>query len=120
MGYEDPRFNQEVDRATGYRTKSILAVPLLRRQTSASENRALAVIQMINKTEFDGAIGKFDEEDIQVMETFATFVASKLEGTSLLEKGAASGPVESEAGKAFHLSASPSNRRRDSSKHFDG
>lgn len=73
--YEDSRFNQEIDKKTGYHTKSILAVPLLRKNSS---QQVLAVIQMINKTEFDGAIGKFDDEDIQVMETFATFVASKL------------------------------------------
>merc|ERR1719150_1949091 len=100
--YEDPRFNQEVDRKTGYRTQSILAVPVLRRHASGSA-RVLAVIQMINKTEFDGAIGKFDDEDIQVMETFATFVASKLEGSSML--AAVSAKSESEAAMAFDLNA---------------
>jgi adenylate cyclase len=79
--YEDPRFNQEVDKKTGYHTKSILCVPLMRKLT----NQVLAVIQMINKTEFDGKVGKFDDEDVQVMETFATFVAGKLEGSSLLD-----------------------------------
>merc|ERR1711948_101124 len=53
--YEDSRFNQEIDKKTGYHTKSILAVPLLRKNSS---QQVLAVIQMINKTEFDGAIGK--------------------------------------------------------------
>lgn len=91
--YEDPRFNKEIDIKTGYRTTSILAVPVLRRQ-----GKVLAVIQMINKTEFDGAIGKFDDEDLQVMETFATFVASKLEGSTLLTSGDG---VSSEGDKAF-------------------
>jgi len=95
--YEDPRFNQEVDRSTGYHTRSILAVPLLRKSDS---HQVLAVIQMINKTEFDGKVGKFDDEDIQVMETFATFVAAKLEGSSLLDKPSAGSP-KNEAGMAF-------------------
>lgn len=95
--YEDPRFNQEVDISTGYHTRSILAVPLLRKSDS---HQVLAVIQMINKTEFDGKVGKFDDEDIQVMETFATFVAAKLEGSSLLDKPSAGSP-KNEAGMAF-------------------
>mmetsp|Transcript_30420 Transcript_30420/g.68894 ORF Transcript_30420/g.68894 Transcript_30420/m.68894 type:complete len:209 (-) Transcript_30420:99-725(-) len=95
--YEDPRFNQKVDKETGYHTRSILAVPLLKK---SDPGKVLAVIQMINKTEFDGKVGKFDDEDIQVMETFATFVAAKLEGSSLLEKPQPGSP-KSEAGMAF-------------------
>mmetsp|Transcript_80659 Transcript_80659/g.202943 ORF Transcript_80659/g.202943 Transcript_80659/m.202943 type:complete len:470 (-) Transcript_80659:223-1632(-) len=106
--YEDPRFNQEVDRRTGYRTKSILAIPVLRR-IQQSNSRCLAVIQMINKMEFDGATGKFDDEDIQVMETFSTFVASKLEHSALLAPPAKCN--ESEASKAFDLDANNSQSR---------
>merc|ERR1712139_607964 len=73
--YQDQRFNQEVDKKTGYKTKSILAVPVLSDQ---GHGRVLAVIQMINKTEFDGEVGAFDEDDVQVMETFAKFVGGKL------------------------------------------
>jgi len=99
--YADPRFNQQVDRETGYRTRSILAVPVLGQHPGAPGGpRPLAVIQMINKTEFDGAIGKFDDEDVQVMETFATFVASKLERSSLLAQAPGGA---SEAGKVFNL-----------------
>lgn len=113
--YEDSRFNKEVDAKTGYQTKSILAVPILRRNTAVGQGGALGVIQMINKTEFDGAVGKFDDEDIQVMETFATFAASKLEVSSLL--AAAQAEVESEASKAFDLPvrslSQRSSKRRD-------
>lgn len=78
-----------------------MAVPVLRRHSHAGD-RVLAVIQMINKMEFDGCIGKFDDEDIQVMETFATFVASKLETSSLLG-GSSGGQAASgnEASAAF-------------------
>merc|ERR1712139_277785 len=46
----------------------------------------LAVIQMINKMEFDGEVGRFDEEDIEVMLSCVNFISSKLEGSSLVEK----------------------------------
>lgn len=86
--YSDSRFNQTVDKQTGYKTQSILAVPVIRRTRKSGTSNVLAVIQMINKMEFDGNVGKFDEEDIQVMETFATFVCSRIEGSKLLEDGA--------------------------------
>lgn len=79
--YEDKRFNADFDKKTGYRTQSIIAVPVKKPPT---HDVACAVIQMINKTEFDGEIGKFDEEDVQVLETYATFVATKLSQSSLL------------------------------------
>eukprot|EP00930_Biecheleria_cincta_P073543 TRINITY_DN60820_c0_g1_i1.p1 TRINITY_DN60820_c0_g1~~TRINITY_DN60820_c0_g1_i1.p1 ORF type:complete len:462 (+),score=85.83 TRINITY_DN60820_c0_g1_i1:103-1488(+) len=79
--YADPRFNSAFDKQTGYRTQSIIAVPVKRPPT---HDTACAVIQMINKTEFDGEIGKFDEEDVKVLETYATFVATKLSQSSLV------------------------------------
>jgi adenylate cyclase len=84
--YADSRFNQAIDKQTGYKTTSMLAIPVLRKKRTKNIGHVLAVIQMINKMEFDGEVGKFDDEDIQVMETFATFVASRLEGSALLEK----------------------------------
>jgi len=95
--YEDPRFNQAIDAKTGYRTQSILAVPVLSRRSRT----AIAVVQMINKMEFDGEVGKFDEEDVQLMETFATFVASRLELSSSLLNKQNNSSKESEAGAAF-------------------
>lgn len=101
--YQDPRFNQSIDKQTGYKTTSMLAVPVLRRKRcDKNVGKVLAVIQMINKMEFDGEVGKFDDEDIQVMETFATFVASRLEGSSLLEKTShKKDAADTEAHRAF-------------------
>jgi len=81
----------------------MLAVPVLRRKRcDKNVGKVLAVIQMINKMEFDGEVGKFDDEDIQVMETFATFVASRLEGSSLLEKTShKKDAADTEAHRAF-------------------
>jgi len=42
--YADPRFNQNIDRQTGYRTKSILCGPL-----RGGDGRTLGVLQVLNK-----------------------------------------------------------------------
>lgn len=100
--YADSRFNQAIDKQTGYKTTSMLAVPVLRKRRAKNAGMVLAVIQMINKMEFDGEVGKFDEEDVQVMETFATFVASRLEGSTLLEKSSSKKDAgDNEGAKAF-------------------
>ena len=53
--YADPRFNREVDLRTGYRTRSILAIPLL-----DHEGRLVGVAQVLNRR--DGAFGRLDEQ----------------------------------------------------------
>lgn len=42
--YDDPRFNPEVDRATGFRTRSLLTVPL-----RGWDDRPLGVLQALNR-----------------------------------------------------------------------
>jgi len=61
--YADPRFNAEVDRRSGFRTRSILAVPI-----KDSAGRVFAVAQLLNRR--DGQ--PFDAGDEQ---HFAEFVA---------------------------------------------
>mmetsp|Transcript_75093 Transcript_75093/g.212394 ORF Transcript_75093/g.212394 Transcript_75093/m.212394 type:complete len:483 (-) Transcript_75093:144-1592(-) len=98
--YADSRFNQEVDKKTGFRTHSILAIPMLwdgaenasQFQPSgsmASSHQVIGVIQMINKVSFDGQLECFDDADVEVMELFAKFVAPKLATSSMLARRAA-------------------------------
>lgn len=42
--YEDPRFNRQADKATGFRTRSLLAVPMV-----DIESKPVGVIQAVNK-----------------------------------------------------------------------
>ena len=42
--YKDPRFNQNIDKTTGFHTRTILCHPVL-----SSDNSVLGVIQMVNK-----------------------------------------------------------------------
>ncbi len=54
--YADPRFNADVDRLTGYRTRSMVCVPLLYRE------RIIGVVQGINKL----GGGVFTEDDLEL------------------------------------------------------
>ncbi|KAJ9448750.1 Histidine kinase 4 [Diplonema papillatum] len=60
--YCDPRFNKEIDKETGYRTRNLLVYPIVRsalkRNRGSSDNKVFAVIEAINKLE-----GVFTYED---------------------------------------------------------
>ncbi len=73
--YADKRFNQAVDRATGYRTRSILTIPL-----EAERGELIGVAQVLNK---DG--GPFDEADEEVAGALAAQVAVAIKRARLLE-----------------------------------
>ncbi|HJW99734.1 MAG TPA: GAF domain-containing protein, partial [Terriglobales bacterium] len=59
--YADPRFNREVDKRTGYTTRSILCMPM----KDASE-KIIGVFQLLNKES-----GAFTAEDEQLLQAFA-------------------------------------------------
>ena len=59
--YQDPRFNRDVDKKTGYRTRTILCYPLINQ-----EGEIFGVIQAINKK---GKI--FNADDEQIMYIFS-------------------------------------------------
>ena len=67
--YQDPRFNKEVDAHTGYRTRSLLCMPLYTRAGSI-----LGVIQLLNKK-----AGVFSEEDEAFLRIFANHVSVFIE-----------------------------------------
>ncbi|GFK95873.1 Phosphoserine phosphatase RsbU [Fundidesulfovibrio magnetotacticus] len=71
--YADPRFNREVDRRTGYRTNTILCVPLTAR------NRTIGVAALMNKT----TGGPFTEEDLDLFTIIAAQAAIAIENARL-------------------------------------
>jgi GAF domain-containing protein len=94
--YADSRFNQAFDKKTGFKTQSILAIPMFDDsgntfRHSAEDKGVVGVIQMINKVCYDGQLEYFDEQDIEVMELFAKFVGPKLSHSSMLKKDQHSG-----------------------------
>ncbi len=63
--YQDVRFNQHIDRATGFRTRSILCVPVY--DTSQAPPVLAGVMQVINKRD-----GDFDLDDVDMLKDFAS------------------------------------------------
>lgn len=74
--YADPRFNREVDARTGYRTRNILAVPLI-----DSRGRVLGVFQAINKLN-----GDFSQEDLELLRLLSVYAVDSLEASILYKK----------------------------------
>ncbi|MEN3033367.1 MAG: HD domain-containing phosphohydrolase [Aquificaceae bacterium] len=74
--YSDPRFNPEVDKKTGYKTKNILALPLI-----DSRENAIGVFQAINKLE-----GDFKDEDLQILQLISVYASNSLESSMLYAK----------------------------------
>ena len=68
------RFEQGFDVSSGYRTKSILALPLL-----AAEQQVLGVLQLINAVDREGRTIPFSPEIQRQMEMFAGLAAAALE-----------------------------------------
>jgi sigma-B regulation protein RsbU (phosphoserine phosphatase) len=71
--YADPRFNPEVDRATGYRTSTIMCVPL------AVKNRQIGVAALINK---NGG-GPFAAEDLELFTIIAAQASIAIDNARL-------------------------------------
>jgi putative ABC transport system ATP-binding protein len=71
--YADPRFNREVDRRTGFRTRSILCLPLVDRA-----GEVFAVTQLLNRR--DGR--PFDADDERRYAEFATSLGVLLESVA--------------------------------------
>uniref|UniRef100_A0A8D0GWP3 Phosphodiesterase n=1 Tax=Sphenodon punctatus TaxID=8508 RepID=A0A8D0GWP3_SPHPU len=81
--YEDPRFNAEVDQITGYKTQSILCMPIKNHR-----EEVVGVAQAINKK--SGIGGTFTEQDEKDFAAYLAFCGivlhnAKLYETSLLE-----------------------------------
>jgi phosphoserine phosphatase RsbU/P len=74
--YFDPRFNPEVDKATGYRTQSILCMPM-----KNNSGKIIGALQLLNKRE-----GPFTKEDESFIEGLSVHAAIAVENARLYEK----------------------------------
>lgn len=73
--YEDPRFNPETDKKTGYHTRNILCMPVFN-----SEGDLIGVSQLINKYQ-----GSFTSSDEEFMRAFNIQAGIALENAQLFE-----------------------------------
>lgn len=72
----DPRFTQSVDDQTGFKTRSILCVPLIFKE------RLNGVLEVLNKRGGKG----FDEEDLELLTILGNQVATALENARLYSR----------------------------------
>ncbi|KAL4438786.1 hypothetical protein ABPG74_013459 [Tetrahymena malaccensis] len=74
--YEDPRFNKQVDFDTGYRTKTILCVPI-----KDQKNQVVGCLEAINKiNDF------FNKQDQEMLEIMGSFCSSILQNSLKFDK----------------------------------
>ncbi|MBM2810914.1 MAG: adenylate/guanylate cyclase with and sensor [Chloroflexi bacterium] len=73
--HDDPRFNPEMDRRTGYRTRSMLCMPM-----RDSAGKIVGVLQVLNKRE-----GLFTGEDEELLAAVASQAVIALENARLFD-----------------------------------
>ena len=74
--YLDPRFNPDFDKKTGYRTKTILCMPMKNK-----DGKIIGVFQLLNK-----AVGEFTVEDQNFIEALSVHAAIAIENARLYEE----------------------------------
>lgn len=73
--YADARFNPDVDRRTGFRTRDLLSVPL-----TGYDNSIVGVLQVLNKQR-----GAFDDFDVELVRVFGAQAGVAVQRQLLLE-----------------------------------
>jgi Nif-specific regulatory protein len=74
--YADPRFNRQVDIASGYRTRTILCEPLV-----DPDGQVIGVFEAINKN-----TGVFDDDDVECLRNLTLHAAAALQSTQERER----------------------------------
>ncbi|GAB1599790.1 dual 3',5'-cyclic-AMP and -GMP phosphodiesterase 11-like isoform X2 [Argonauta hians] len=77
--YKDPRFNDEIDLKTGYKTRSILSMPIKDR-----DGEVIGVAQTVNK--FSGKDEPFDAKDEKIFIFYLAFCGIGLKNAQQYEK----------------------------------
>lgn len=71
--YNDPRFNRAQDQKSGFRTRSMLCVPIRNR-----EGRIVGVLQLLNKR-----VGSFGPRDLEFLDAMSDHMAIAMENARL-------------------------------------
>ncbi len=75
--YVDSRFNPEMDRKTGFRTRNILCVPM-----QDAHGEIIGVLQVLNKNE---KVDAFDDNDEMILRMFSAQAAIAVKNSRLLK-----------------------------------
>lgn len=74
--YSDSRFNPEVDKRTGYRTRNVLCMPMKNK-----DGKIIGVFQLLNKNE-----GVFTHDDEQFIDAFSAHASVAIENARLAQE----------------------------------
>lgn len=74
--YADPRFNPEIDKTSGYKTRTILCMPMKNK-----EGKIIGVVQLLNKR-----LGAFDKEDEEFIGALSVHAAIAVENAQLAQR----------------------------------
>ncbi|HEY7161718.1 MAG TPA: PP2C family protein-serine/threonine phosphatase [Acidobacteriota bacterium] len=84
--YKDPRFNPEVDKETGYHTKTMLCTPMKDRR-----GKKIGVIQIVNKLN-----GYFSKDDIKFLDLLSLDACLAIENSRLFKEALEKERIEKE------------------------
>ena len=84
--YKHPQFNQEVDKKTGYRTKTMLCTPMKDRK-----GKKIGVIQIVNKLN-----GYFSNDDIKFLDLLSLDACLAIENSRLFKAAVEKERIEKE------------------------
>jgi len=91
--YKDSRFNPEVDKKSGYKTRSILCAPVLDKN-----NKIIGVIQTLNKKR-----AEFNDHDIRFLQALAVNIAIAIENARLYQEALERKKLENEISLAGEI-----------------
>ena len=75
--YNDPRFNPDVDKKTGYRTRSVLTAPMF-----SAKNDVIGVFQVLNRK----VGGNFDQQDEELLTLLSEQASAHVENAQLYQE----------------------------------
>ncbi|MGI9264270.1 MAG: PP2C family protein-serine/threonine phosphatase, partial [Gammaproteobacteria bacterium] len=108
--YQDPRFNPEFDRKSGYRTRCMLTLPLIDHDGSM-----VGVLQLLNKKD-----GVFDDEDEWIAAALAAQCAVALHRVQMTETMMLTQKLDREIGVAREIQMSGLPQKMPDVESYDG
>jgi HD-GYP domain-containing protein (c-di-GMP phosphodiesterase class II)/ribonuclease BN (tRNA processing enzyme) len=102
--YNDERFNSSIDKKTGYRTRSMLVIPL-----HDSDGKVIGAYQVINKLTGDLV---FTADDLDYIRLASTFAGNSIESSLLVEE-----IKETQAEVIFAMGAIGERRSKETGNH---
>jgi CRP-like cAMP-binding protein len=74
--YADPRFNPEIDKQSGYRTRNMLCMPMKNK-----DGKIIGVFQLLNKNQ-----GSFDDDDVSFIDALSAHASVAIENAHMAQE----------------------------------